>query len=131
MKEKEESVEVMVRSSSPFSCFGDRVVQFHRRSVCWGSDVQAAGGLHPWSCTHDEPNPFIPLCGPSEDAWISLRSFTRTAEPDVLHTLIRFFAPVFDNRNSQSTALDCKDRACLEKGRNCDARRFPKDSSCS
>lgn len=51
MKEKEESVEVMVRSSSPFSCFGDRVVQFHRRSVCRGSDVQAAGGLHPWSCS--------------------------------------------------------------------------------
>lgn len=41
------------------------------------------------------------------------------------------FCSSFDNRNSQSTALDCKDRACLEKGRNCDARRFPKDSSCS
>lgn len=51
MKEKEESAKVMVRSSSPFSCSDDRVVQFHRRSVCWGSDVKAPGGLHPWSCS--------------------------------------------------------------------------------
>lgn len=34
-----------------FSCSDDRVVQFHRRSVCWGSAVQAAGGPHPWSCS--------------------------------------------------------------------------------
>lgn len=50
MKEKEESVEVTVRSCSPFSCSDDRDVQFHR-SVCWVSHVQAAGGLHSWSCS--------------------------------------------------------------------------------